>query len=337
MNRAGTPTLEDVARAVGVNRVTVSVALGMRASNGGTRVSSATRDRIQRAAHELGYVPNANARAIRSGRCATIGLYFSFKFDLADPFTSQIIEGLLSACHDDNHDLLVFGQAAAPSPEHFLRTVGNGKIDGLILVSEQDDVVFHSAAKRLPIVSIANAIPGLPSVVVDDEAGGQLQAALLAQHGHREIGHLSMERFGDSPLARRNAFNAHARALGLRVTHAQLDYDFAPRADVQAWLDRANPERPTAIACANDYLARVMMYHARVAGLRIPDELSVIGFNGRRDEPPEVLPLTTIRAPWSQVAGAAYAVLRECITGSDPPALTTFPVSACAGATLRSI
>jgi DNA-binding LacI/PurR family transcriptional regulator len=337
MNRAGTPTLEDVARAVGVNRVTVSVALGMRGSNGGTRVSATTRERITRAAEQLGYVPNANARAIRSGRCATIGLYFSFQFDLRDSFTSQIIEGLLSACHDDNHDLLVFGQAAAPSSEHFLRTVGNGKIDGLVLVTEQDDAVFHSAARRLPIVSIANAIQGLPSVVVDDVAGGQMQAELLAQHGHREVAYLSMETFGDSPLARRNAFNAHARALSLRVTHAQLDHNYAPRADVQAWLDGANPQRPTAIACANDYLAHAIMHYARAAGMRIPDDLSVIGFNGRRDEPPEFLPLTTIRAPWSQVAGAAYAVLRGYITGSDPPALTTFPISAFAGATLRSV
>ncbi len=327
-------TLQAVADFAGVNRVTAAVALGQ-SPQGGTRVSDTTRQRVLAAAQQLGYAPNAMARALRGDRTNIIGYYAGYELlDAHIPFVAAILEGLQQSCRTYRQDLMLFGSFARDTVDSIYATLTSGKIDGLVLLptprSPMMDRLFDS---HLPVVAVANAHPAVPSVIVDDVGGSTLIAHYLAQQGHRRILYRSHEDYRVSAVFRRDAFLAAAAALGMTVT---LTYEVPGHAlspQEIAILQAPAAQRPTAAVCWMDLNAYCLLDHCEQIGLRVPEDLAIVGFDGiqQRIKPARVL--TTVRAPWADVAARAVQCLLALLDGEETPQAIMLPVELVIGDT----
>ena len=328
-------TLQAVAERAGVNRVTAAVALG-KSPQGGTRVSAATRLRVQEAAQALGYAPNAIAQALRGERTNIIGYYAGYEaLDAHSPFTAAILQGLQRSCRTYNQDLLLYGSFIRDTVDSIYTTVNSGKIDGLVLLpTPRSPVMDRLFDSQLPVVVVANSHPNAPSVIVDDSAGSTMIARYLAQQGHRHILYRTQRELRTSTLNRQTAFCAEAKALGLKVTMTYEDeVHHALTTEEKAILQRPAHERPTAAVCWMDISAYILLEYCESIGLRVPEDLAIAGFDG---VPVDVRPkrlLTTVRAPWVEVAAKAVEYVQWLLEGKEVPAQTILPVEFCLGDT----
>ncbi len=328
-------TLQAVAERAGVNRVTAAVALG-KSPQGGTRVSAATRLRVQEAAQELGYAPNAIAQALRGERTNIIGYYAGYEtLDAHSPFTAAILQGLQRSCRAYHQDLLLFGSFLRDTVDSIYATLTSGKIDGLVLLpTPRSPVMDRLFESHLPVVAIANQHTHAPSVTVDDVAGSTLIADYLAQKGHRHILYRTQAEQRTSARTRQVAFCARAQALGLRVTltcEGEAHHALTP--EEIAILQQPAPARPTAAVCWMDVSAYVLLEHCERVGLRVPDDLAIVGYDG---VPLSIKPertLTTVAAPWVEVAAQAVTYLQWLLAGKDVPRQTVLPVQLMIGDT----
>jgi DNA-binding LacI/PurR family transcriptional regulator len=329
---AGAVTLTDVARRAGVNKVTVSVVLNNSRAN--TRVSEATRQRIFTAAAELKYQPNAVARSLRRRRTNIIGLYNGYgDTDAMIPFLAQIIAGLQHACGDYRKDLLIHGILSRSSADEVYGEVVNGKVDGLVLIGPPDHpLAAQLADSHLPVVAVADPAPGMPSVSVDDALGGRLQAEHLAARGHRHA--LFMMPLQDRTSARRRcaAFRETAAKLGMKVLEVTAaDVHGSMGSDAEALLTATGEGRPTAVACWEDLCGYRVLAGCVRLGLTVPDGVAEVGFDGVEPFTEPVWRLSTIRAPWKEVAYRALALLVDAIEGRPVPPASTLPVELVIG------
>jgi DNA-binding LacI/PurR family transcriptional regulator len=291
---------------------------------------------VQEAAHELGYAPNAIAQALRGERTNIIGYYAGYEtLDAHSPFTAAILQGLQRSCRLYNQDLLLFGSFIRDTVDSIYATVTSGKIDGLVILpTPQSPVMDRLFDSHLPVVAIANSHPNAPSVIVDDVDGSNQIAHYLAQQGHRHVAYRSQSEPRTSSLNRQAAFCATAAALGLQVT---LTYEgevhhTLTAAEIAFWQRPAH-ERPTAVVCWMDISAYVLLEHCESIGLRVPDDLAIVGFDG---VPLDIKPkraLTTVRAPWVDVAAQAVEYLQWLLEGKEVPPQTVLPVQLCLGDT----
>ena len=327
------PTLVDVARQAGVNKVTASIVLS--GGQGNTRVSDATRQRILLAAEQLRYQPNALARSLRSRRTHTVGFYMSEFIDMRDLFLSEIISGLQQGCQQNRHDFLMHGTFDGRSTDEVYTHLLNGKVDGLVLhVDSGDPLLPRLAASRLRVIAVANPVPSLPSVTVDDGAGSRLLAAHFAHKGHRRVLYAACPFPLSSAVRRQQAFLEAARAEEMTVAVVTPEHGSPAE---QAFLEReilALPPdiRPTALVCWNDLTAHRMLPYLLSRGLRIPQDLAVAGFDGVTSVIPPAYRLTTVYAPWHEVARAAVDLLCQ-VPGKPALDETVLPVQFVQGET----
>ena len=327
------PTMSDVARIAGVNRVTVSVALSGKPSN--TRISEATRQRILEVAKELGYQPNARALALRRNRTDIIGYYAGYKPDLHDAFTAEVINGLQSICQPHRKDLLIFGDFEDRTTDEIYAALANGKIDGLVMIPSPNKPLINTLAdSHLPVVAIADGLPDFASVVVDDAAGSRLLAEHLASRGHRRILYRTDMYSHTSAVRRLAVFQESAAARGMTVTATTPgDWSAGLSAREEALLMAVGDERPTAAACWSDSSAYALLEACQRLGIRVPEDLAVVGFDGIRAKVRPARQLTTIRAPWEQVAIKAVEMLLALMDGKEVPQEVVFPVELIVGDT----
>jgi DNA-binding LacI/PurR family transcriptional regulator len=192
------------------------------------------------------------------------------------------------------------------------------------------DRLFDS---HLPVVAIANAHPAIPSVVIDDVTGSTLIAKYLAQKGHRRILYRSHGGNRDSAVRRREAFLAVASNLGMAVidTHEERAHGVS---DEEVALLLGPPEqRPTAAVCWMDLNAYALLDRCAQLGIRVPDDLAIVGFDGvpLRIKPERML--TTVRAPWVEVADQAVTNLLALLDGNEVSPETNLPVEFVVGDT----
>lgn len=338
-DRGKAPSLDDVARAAGVNRVTASVALrGPRpGARGGTRISEATRQRILEAARELGYTPNAIALAFRQQRTDLIGFYAGYNntIDVHLPFMADVLNGLQRGCERHQRDLVIYGGFARHSTNEIYASLSSGKIDGLVVQpSPENPVVAKLVSSHMPAVAIASSVAGLPSVVVDDAAGSRLLAAHLAARGHRRVLYRADPIAHLSPSLRRRAFMAAADELGIEVVPSPpAGYSGEITPMERALLTGPARQRPTAVVCWVDTNAFVFLEACRAIGLRVPEDVAVVGFDGIPSIVPPRWRLTTIRAPWHQAAERAIELVLDLIAGHEVPPETVLPVELLVGDT----
>lgn len=296
-------TLRDVATHVGVSVSTVSLVLNDRDEG---RVKAVVAEQVRSVAAEMGYLPNLSARNLRRGRTATIGLLTDGVATI--PFGGSMLAGAQTAAWQEEHLLLLIDTAGDRTLEHLATTsLLQRGIEALVLAADfHRDVVLPLAPPSVPIVVLnGRAAPESRTAdsVVPDEVGGAYAATShLAGAGHRRIGFCSVS--DDAFVARalrRQGYEAALRDAGLPLDPALVVEAREPatprgRAAAQHLLDR--PDRPTAVFCFSDQLAMSIYQVAHQLGLRVPQDLSVVGFDNQQFVAEALYPaLTTVQLP----------------------------------------
>lgn len=300
----------------------------------GTRMSAATRERVEQAAAELAYRPNANARSLRQQSVMhSIGFYDVFGgVDLSNPFLAAIIGGTHSGCDKHECDLMFHRHPHENTLDSQVREIINGKVDGVIVYAQwQDDTIDRLVANKFPTVSIADFNPKVPSVTADDEGGGVMIARHLARRGHQRAIFRLPPFPRDAALRRYNGFAAAARELGIEVTRTfSPDYVGTLSDDELTLLTGETSKRPTAVACWNDGSAlEVYKYYVNVDA---SDRPAIIGYDGFQN-PYLPVNLSAVHVPWKLVATTAVDVLIDIIAGDPVDRHTKVPVQFIEGDT----
>ena len=324
----GPLTIYDVASRAGVSIASVS-----RVLNGQGSPRANTRDRVMRAANELGFVPDGAARALSNGLKEVVGVVFrrgdEMHFETEDEsllFIDVINRGIDIAAQGRGFDVLMSSVGYNDHEAIARISAVAGKADGLIL---HDHMLPAAGVTRLaemvPVVTLAGTpIRGAMNVRCDNEAGMRaLVRHLAVDHRYRSIAYLSGRTDSPDNRARARAFELEAVAHGTEVhvgSNWQGDYSAAGGAKVIDGLLEAGAEMPRAIVCANDQTALGVMYSLARHGLRIPQDVVVTGFDdvpiARHLHPP----LTTVRQPMQDLGATAFDTLYSKIrTGKGKP------------------
>ena len=327
-------TLRDVATIVNVSPFTVSVVLNGAKSN--TRVSEQTKEKILQAAKELGYQPNAVARALRRRSTNILGLYFGYgHLEPHDPFHAEVLTGLQRGCEMSSKDLMIHYSFHQYGVDEIFSELVGGKIDGLVLIaSPGDPLVEKVLGSHLCVVAMTDAIEGIPSVVADDEAGSIAIADHLYSKGHRTIFYRACPGQSDSATRRRLAFEQRATELGMKtVVGRTSDWKGSVETEERDILANRKQLGISAAVCWGDPSANALLAYCKTNGISVPTDIAIVGFNGIEPpvEPAHVL--TTVRASWSNVAQTAVQILVDCIERRPVESRTVLPVEFFVGGT----
>jgi DNA-binding LacI/PurR family transcriptional regulator len=298
-------TITDIAKLTNVAPSTVS-----RALNNPGRVNPVTRERIQAAARELNYVPNSQARALTSGRTGIIALLVS---DVTNPFYFAMMRGTQHALKAAGYaQLLIDTENSGELEVEMLHKVRRS-LDGAILASSRlADRALASLAEEIPLVTVNRNVRGVQSVLIDSPAGIQQAAEHLVSLGHRHVVYVSGPANSWPNAARWQAMRGAAGRLRVRTSRVGPFPPGQPAGPAAA--DAVLNTGATACVVFNDVLAIGMLTRLRERGVRVPDELSVVGcddiFGADFCNPP----LTTLAAPIERAGIAAVSMLSARLT-----------------------
>ena len=311
-----------MARRAGVSQSTVSLVLSGKAKG---RVSSTTEAAVLRAVEQLGYRPNLAARALRSGAAGAVGLIVP---DVTHPFFGGVLRGAQRAAWEAGFAVVMVDIANDERWEMAsFEALRAGPLDGFLLFAI-DPPRPARGERAVPMVVIDSDVHGTPTVCHDSAGGTELAMAHLLGLGHRRFGHLAsaIERFAF--LERRDAMARSLEAAGIdpldlvRVS-TRLTGDDA-RVAALALLGRE--PRPTAVFADDDVVATGVYRAARELGLRIPADLSLVGFDDLAFTEALAPPLTTVRIDGAALGAAAFASLATRMAGRRTPRRRVLPV-----------
>jgi LacI family transcriptional regulator len=313
------PTIRDVASHAGVSPSTVSVILN---AVEGARVADDTRRRVTEAARQLGYAADPAARALRTQRTHTIG--FVSDVIATTPFAGRLIQGAQDAAWRQGMLMLLVNTGGdAEHEREALRTLVHRRVDGIVYATMYHRVVEVPRLRAgLPLVLLdaRPAEPGaVPCVVPDEEGGAAAALEELLRHGHRRIGFVQDREgppaAGERLRGYRDTLAAHGIAFDPALVAAGHPGAQGGRAALPRLLDLPDP--PSAVFCFNDRMAMGAYQAAAARGLRIPDDLSVVGFDDQPEIADALRPgLTTIALPHHEMG--EWAV--QALLGRPPPA-----------------
>lgn len=309
-------TIKEVSRLAGVSNATVS-----RVLNGTVPVSPEVTQRVLDAVQKLGYRPNAFARGLVTNRSGGLGVAVN---DVASPYFGLIIRGVEAEAEAAGMHLLISsGHAEAQLERAALEFLADRRSDALVAHLEglTDEELIPFLQNDPPLVVVGRKVPGheTRSVYLDNEAGGYLATRHLLEHGHRHIGHITgPNRFPDSG-ARKRGFERAMQDSGLTPDpRFVIEADFEEEGGYNAMrelLKRA--PLMTAVFAGNDQMAAGAFIALREAGLSIPSDISIVGYDdvsiGRYLYPT----LTTIRQPLEEMGRAAVRVVLALLSGEE--------------------
>ena len=297
-----------------MSQSTVSLVLSGKSAG---RISARTEAAVRRAADELGYRPNVAARALRTGTARTVGLVVT---DVTHPFLGPVLRGAQIAAWRAGYAVALVD--VANDPDHELASfeaLRAGPVDGFLFftVDPPESTGEH-------VVALEVSPPGMSFVRFDTERGTELALRHLLELGHTRIGHLGSELDAETFRFRRETL---LRVLG------EAELEPGPYARAPFRFDEAvGPAlslldgRPTAIYCDDDLLAGGVYLAARERGLRIPDDLSVVGFDDLPFANVFQPPLTTIRIDPEALGSEAFEALAKLMAGEPAPPGRILPV-----------
>jgi DNA-binding LacI/PurR family transcriptional regulator len=309
------PTIRDVAARAGVSKSLVSLVL-----RGSDSVRPEKRRAVLAAVEELGYRPNAAARSLSEQRTRTVGVLLN---DMRNPWFVELLDGLNSRLYDSGlHVLLADGHLNRRLGEDLTRTFTELRVDGLVAVGTlRDPQALRTAAGRVPTVVAGSREPVLPGVDViagDDEYGARLATEHLIGLGHRHIAHL----YGRGAVGelRRRSFEATMRAHGLSGTAVVEQGDLTEEGGYRATIRLlSRPQRPTAVFAVNDMACVGALSAAEESGLRVPRDLSLVGYDNTYLSRLRHLWLTTVDNASHDVGRRAAQRLLDRIGDPDRP------------------
>jgi LacI family transcriptional regulator len=308
-------TIKTVAREAGVSPMTVS-----RVLNGHPHIADETRQNVVRVMEELGYVPDRNAQTMRTNKTYTIAGVIP---DITNPFYPEFERGIQDIADQLDYDLIVYNTDGILAKEKkTLRSLQTNRVDGVIAVFFQLDEQ-ELQTLDVPVVLLAqkpDTAPCCDTVYVDNAAAAQAAVEHLIERGHKCIGMLAGKE-GDPPHYSRIA--GYRQALAAKgILYDELlvqSGDFTESGGYQSMRELLNRDTClTAVFAANDLIAMGAMLAIREAGMNIPDDIAVVGFD---DIPAAKLvrpPLTTIRHNQSQIGRKAAELLFERLNGEAP-------------------
>lgn len=301
------PTLHDVAQHAGVSRALVSIV--MRDVPG---ASAATRERVRRAADEIGYRPDPRARLLRSQRSNLLGVVFT----AGQEFHAGLVDGVYRAAEMRGYDVLLSCVTPHHDERRAVRTLLDDRVEALVLIGTELPVrELVDIDTRLPVVAMARKVRGVDAVRNDDTFGAGLAVAHLAELGHTAITYLDGGR-APGAAERRKGVRRAATAAGIVVT--VVDGGTTEREGAAAATALcAEPPLPTAVFAFNDRCALGFVDVAIRAGIRIPQDVSVVGFDDSPLAGLAHVDLTTVGQDSAQLAELAVgrAVERIEATG----------------------
>lgn len=312
-------TIYDVAKQAGVGVGTVS-----RVLNGNPNVRPETRQRVLAVIEALNYYPSPIARRLSLRKTLTIGVVAPF---FTRPSIVERLRGIEALVAESDYDLVVYNVETPDRRDACFRTVvASHRVDGLIVIhlAPTDDDVQRWAQARTPVILVDTRHPALHRVVIDDVAGGYLATRHLVELGHRRIAYISD--WLDEPF---HFTSSRDRLLGYQRALAEAGLPFRPDYHRQGDHGREQArqmahdllrlaDRPTAIFAHSDTQALGVMQAATDLGLRVPEDLSVVGFDDI--EMAEYAGLTTVRQPLVETGRKGIELLLRLM---DDPSLPT--------------
>ncbi len=297
-NRPTAVTMADVAERAGVSRALVSIVF-----RGVPGASTASRERVMRAAAELSYRPDQRARLLGSNRSRTLGVVYGLHHE----FHAEIVERLYQAVDGTGYDLAL-GAAAPTRDEHrAVQSLLDYRCEALILLGPTlPRTAIQELAGRLPVVVVARAFRSRAVDVVrtDDVAGARLAVEHLAGLGHESITHVDGGR-APGAAERRRGYRAAMRGFGLESEMRLVPGGLSEQDGERAAVQLATGPLPTAITAFNDHCAAGLLAALRGRGVRVPDELSLVGYDDSHIASLPSIALTTIAQDAPTLARAA--------------------------------
>ena len=319
-------TSKDIARKLRISQSTVS-----RALRGDPRVAADTTARVLEAARQMNYAPNLAARSLITRRTSTVGVVVS---DITNPFYPELLEILHNELALAGYRTILFNERTDASVEQHVGDLVNGAaVDGIVYVSATLGMPLPgNGARSIPTVLVNRYVEAAPvdTVVADNCRGGKLVAEAMLELGHRRIALIAGPENATTSRDRERGFRE-----GLAASGAPLDEtlrrvgQFSHASGYQWCLDLLAAEhRPTAVFAANDVIAFGALDAARRVGIRVPAELSIVGFDDIDMAGWEGFDLTTVRQPLTEMGRAAAQLLIERIDGGEAiePRRRVFPV-----------
>ncbi len=317
-------TSADVARRAGVSRTTVSFVLN---DVPGVRISEETRRRVLEAARELGYTPDAAARALAGRRTYTLGFVLCQSPDQVfhDAFLPEVLVGVSEVAREAGYRVLVEPVEDVHAPEAYAGLVRERRVDGLLLSGPRADdrQLLELWEEGVPIVLLGQ-LPGteIPFVDVDNVRGARRAVEHLLDLGHRRIGIVT-----NAPPAytasqqRLQGYREALRARGIPedpslIRHGAFDEESGYRA-MEALLELPDP--PTAVFVASDLVAVGALAALRARGIPVPEQVAVVGFDDVRLARYVSPPLTTVHLPARDLGATAARLLLDWLEDGRPP------------------
>lgn len=325
-------TMREVALRAGVSKATVSYVLNGREAS--MRIPEETRSRILRAVDDLGYHPNAVARNLAHKRTDTIAVVMQFPalFSGWSGFTNVLMHGITDACVQEGLDVLLHTRqpldrmagSNITQLEAEVRNLTDGRVDGALLLRDVDDpLAAELHRKEFPeVLMFTHALnPDQWFVDCENELGARMATEHFIRLGHKRIIHLAGPLVSGSGRERRSGYRKAMREAGLQIEEEWERELPSTGSDFSGTIDlfrESSSKRPTAIFAWSDDVAMRMMQCLRGIGLRIPDDVAVIGFDSTPLCDHTDPPLSSIRQPVYQMASLALSLLKQKIGGTTP-------------------
>jgi DNA-binding LacI/PurR family transcriptional regulator len=300
------PTIHDVAERAGVSKSLVSLVM-----RGSPQVGVERREAVLRAVAELDYRPNAAARSLVRKRSFVIGVVLS---DLHNPFFAEVVDGIEEEARAWSYQALFSTASLSPDREaEALETFLQLRTDGLILAGAElltQDIVAVAAKAPVVLVTRSTRSSLLDSVTNDDRAGARLAVEHLVALGHRAIAHIDGGR-GAGAAARRSSYLATMRSHGLAEEAAIVRGAFTEEGGANGVERLFARGKPTAIFAANDLVAVGALHALQERALRVPEDVSLVGYDNSSLAALGHINLTTIDQPRWQLGATAVRLLLE--------------------------
>lgn len=325
------PKLKDVAKLAGVSVATVS-----RVINDRGYLSSGTKEKVYQAMRQLNYSPNSAARALRGKTFKLIGLIFA---SVENPLIAEAVQKIENQLFEGGYKAIICNSLDNPAKEQqYLKMLMANQVDGIIIGSHNEGLKEYKMS-GLPIVSYDRYFPSpIPTVSCDNAAGGKLAANTLMDKGSEKLMLIS----GSLEKIPRNAdrvtgFNQAVEAVGQKSTTVRLRFNDTPGIKRAMIRQQLSAYQPDGVFCTDDQTALLCLQEAKSLGMKVPDDLQVIGFDGSQYVQQYHPELSTIVQPIDDIVDLLVRILFNRLEQNDDQLLDRYvlPVSLLQRGSLR--